>query len=122
MELSIDGGRTWEPVDKIEQVPDKKSGMYWSWALWEKHVPCLEPTSELVVRACKLFRCLISCALFYPVEALGEKGFTKHVYFCDGEMTTDDASGNVQPEEPIWNFRGVMNNAWSRCKNVVQTP
>lgn len=55
MELSIDGGRTWEPVDKIEQVPDKKSGMYWSWALWEKHVPWLDPTSELVVRACKLF-------------------------------------------------------------------
>ncbi|KAG0093724.1 hypothetical protein BGZ92_002474 [Podila epicladia] len=85
VELSIDGGRTWEPVDKIEQVPDKKSGMYWSWALWEKHVPWMDPTSELVVRAY-------------------------------------DASGNVQPEEPIWNFRGVMNNAWSRCKNITLLP
>lgn len=66
----MDGGRTWEPVDKIEQVPDKKSGMYWSWALWEKHVPCMDPHSELVVRACKFLcitvECLISFA-FYPV-------------------------------------------------------
>ncbi|KAF9378294.1 hypothetical protein CPC16_011395 [Podila verticillata] len=85
VELSIDGGRTWEPVDKIKQVPDKKSGMFWSWALWEKYVPRLDSNSELVVRAY-------------------------------------DASGNVQPEEPIWNFRGVMNNAWSRCKNVIQMP
>ncbi|KAG0333736.1 hypothetical protein BG000_008921 [Podila horticola] len=85
VELSMDGGRTWEPVDKIEQVPDKKSGMYWSWALWEKHVPCMDPNSELVVRAY-------------------------------------DASGNVQPETPTWNFRGVMNNAWSRCKTANEMP
>ncbi|KAF9407954.1 hypothetical protein BGZ94_002498, partial [Podila epigama] len=85
VELSTDGGQSWEPVDKIVQVPDKKSGMYWSWALWEKHLPWLAENSELVVRAY-------------------------------------DASGNVQPEDPIWNYRGVMNNAWSRCKNVVVLP
>jgi len=54
VELSIDGGKTWEPVDKIEQTPDKTSGMYWAWAIWEKRVPKIHTTSQLVVRACKL--------------------------------------------------------------------
>ncbi|KAG0207028.1 hypothetical protein BGX28_001628 [Mortierella sp. GBA30] len=85
VELSVDGGKTWEPVDKIEQTPDKISGMYWAWALWEKKVPKIMTTSELVVRAY-------------------------------------DSSGNMQPEFPIWNYRGVMNNAWFRVSNVVQMP
>ncbi|KAF9152178.1 hypothetical protein BG015_005667 [Linnemannia schmuckeri] len=85
VELSVDGGKTWEPVDKIEQTPDKISGMYWAWALWEKKVPKILTTSELVVRAY-------------------------------------DSSGNMQPEFPIWNYRGVMNNAWFRVNNVTQMP
>ncbi|KAG0356888.1 hypothetical protein BGZ54_000565 [Gamsiella multidivaricata] len=85
VELSVDGGATWEPVDKIEQTPDKVSGMYWAWALWEKKVPKISTTSQLVVRAY-------------------------------------DSSGNMQPEFPIWNYRGVMNNAWFRVSNVTQMP
>ncbi|KAF8925652.1 hypothetical protein BGZ47_003132 [Haplosporangium gracile] len=85
VELSVDGGKAWEPVDKIEQTPDKISGMYWAWALWEKKVPKILTTSELVVRAY-------------------------------------DSSGNMQPEFPIWNYRGVMNNAWFRVNNVTQMP
>ncbi|ORZ16674.1 Oxidoreductase, molybdopterin-binding domain-containing protein [Lobosporangium transversale] len=85
VELSIDGGKTWEAVDKLEQTPDKISGMYWSWALWEKKVLKLHTTSELVVRAY-------------------------------------DSSGNMQPEFPVWNYRGVMNNAWFRVSNVTQMP
>ncbi|KAF9963181.1 hypothetical protein BGZ65_005365 [Modicella reniformis] len=85
VELSIDGGKTWEPVDKIEQTPDRVSGMYWAWALWEKEVSKLHTTSQLVVRAY-------------------------------------DSSGNMQPEFPIWNYRGVMNNAWFRVSNVIQMP
>jgi sulfite oxidase len=23
-----------------------------------------------------------------------------------------DSAGNIQPEHPIWNYRGVMNNSW----------
>lgn len=53
VELSLDGGRTWEAVDKIEQTPDPKSGMYWAWAIWEKKVAKINTSSELVVRACK---------------------------------------------------------------------
>ncbi|KAG0052508.1 hypothetical protein BGZ83_002493 [Gryganskiella cystojenkinii] len=85
VELSIDGGKTWEPVDRIDQTPDPVSGMYWAWALWEKKVPKIHTTSELVVRAY-------------------------------------DSSGNMQPEFPIWNYRGVMNNAWFRVGNVTQMP
>ncbi|KAF9948071.1 hypothetical protein BGZ72_009976 [Mortierella alpina] len=85
VELSADGGKTWEPVDKIEQTPDKTSGMYWAWALWEKKLPKIMTTSELVARAY-------------------------------------DSSGNIQPEFPIWNYRGVMNNAWFRVSNVTQMP
>ncbi|KAG9321494.1 hypothetical protein KVV02_005891 [Mortierella alpina] len=85
VELSADGGKTWEPVDKIEQTPDKISGMYWAWALWEKKLPKIMTTSELVARAY-------------------------------------DSSGNIQPEFPIWNYRGVMNNAWFRVSNVTQMP
>ncbi|KAG0206973.1 hypothetical protein BGX28_001722 [Mortierella sp. GBA30] len=85
VELSVDGGKTWEPVDKIEQTPDMVSGMYWAWALWEKKVPIIMSNTELVVRAY-------------------------------------DSSGNMQPEFPIWNYRGVMNNAWFRVSNVTQMP
>ncbi|KAF9160471.1 hypothetical protein DFQ26_005486 [Actinomortierella ambigua] len=83
VELSMDGGKTWEPVDKIEQTPDPKSGMYWAWALWEKKVPRIRASDEIVARAY-------------------------------------DSAGNTQPEMPIWNYRGVMNNAWFRVKDVAQ--
>ncbi|KAG0224294.1 hypothetical protein BGW42_005203 [Actinomortierella wolfii] len=83
VELSLDGGKTWEPVDKIEQTPDPKSGMYWAWALWEKKVRRIRTSDEIVARAY-------------------------------------DAAGNTQPEMPIWNYRGVMNNAWFRVKDVAQ--
>ncbi|GJJ68903.1 sulfite oxidase [Entomortierella parvispora] len=85
VEISIDGGSTWEPVDRMEQHPDRKSGMFWAWALWEKSVPRIRPSSEIIARAY-------------------------------------DSSGNMQPETPIWNHRGVMNNAWFRVKNVTQLP
>lgn len=26
--------------------------------------------------------------------------------------TVVDAAGNVQQEYPVWNYRGVLNNAW----------
>ncbi|KAG0057067.1 hypothetical protein BGZ83_001916 [Gryganskiella cystojenkinii] len=85
VEISIDGGETWEPVDHMEQHADKNSGMFWAWALWEKTVPRIPPSSEIIARAY-------------------------------------DSSGNMQPEHPIWNYRGVMNNAWSRVKSVKQLP
>ncbi|KAF9357714.1 hypothetical protein BGX26_003233 [Mortierella sp. AD094] len=85
VELSTDGGKTWEAVDRLEQTPDKISGMYWAWALWEKKVPKINTTSQLVARAY-------------------------------------DSSGNMQPEFPIWNYRGVMNNSWFRVSNVTQMP
>ncbi|KAG0347896.1 hypothetical protein BG004_006615 [Podila humilis] len=84
VELSLDGGRTWEAVDKIEQTPDPKSGMYWAWAIWEKSVTKINSTSELVARAY-------------------------------------DSSGNIQPEVPIWNYRGVMNNSIHRVANNCET-
>lgn len=58
VELSVNGGKTWEPVDKIDQNPNPVSGMYWAWALWEKKVPRILTTSELVVRACKFYSLL----------------------------------------------------------------
>ncbi|KAG0305665.1 hypothetical protein BGZ98_003775 [Dissophora globulifera] len=76
VEISVDGGQTWEPVDKIKQDPDEHSGMYWTWAIWEKTVPKITNSADIVARAY-------------------------------------DSSGNMQPERPIWNYRGVMNNAWS---------
>ncbi|KAG0197797.1 hypothetical protein BGX28_008704 [Mortierella sp. GBA30] len=82
VEISTDGGNTWEPVDRMEQNPDRNSGMYWAWALWEKTVPSIGNPTEIVARAY-------------------------------------DASGNIQPERPIWNFRGVMNNAYFRVPVVT---
>ncbi|KAF9401113.1 hypothetical protein BGX21_002648 [Mortierella sp. AD011] len=84
VEVSIDGGDTWETVDKMEQKCDERSGMFWTWAIWEKTVPRINSSAELVARAY-------------------------------------DSSGNMQPEHPIWNYRGVMNNAWSRA-HVTQVP
>jgi len=53
VEVSTDGGSTWEPVDHMEQHPDRKSGMFWAWALWEKSVSRIRPSNEIVARACK---------------------------------------------------------------------
>ncbi|KAG0249688.1 hypothetical protein BG011_009035 [Mortierella polycephala] len=80
VEISIDGGETWEAV-KMEQKPERKSGMFWSWALWEKTVSRIIKPTEIIARAY-------------------------------------DSSGNIQPETPIWNYRGVMNNAWFRVHVV----
>ncbi|KAF9438802.1 hypothetical protein BGZ76_004401 [Entomortierella beljakovae] len=77
VEVSVDGGNTWEPVDTLEQKADERSGMYWTWAIWEKTVPQITNSNEIIARAY-------------------------------------DSSGNIQPENPIWNYRGVMNNAWFR--------
>lgn len=30
-----------------------------------------------------------------------------------------DSASNTQPEFPIWNFRGVMNNCWDRVETLV---
>ncbi|KAF8934505.1 hypothetical protein BGZ58_005664 [Dissophora ornata] len=84
VEVSADGGQTWEPADKMEQTPDEYSGMFWTWALWEKTVPMIAGSTEIIARAY-------------------------------------DSSGNTQPEHTIWNYRGVMNNAWSRA-SVTQDP
>ncbi|KAF9361375.1 hypothetical protein BGX26_003887 [Mortierella sp. AD094] len=82
VEVSVDGGNTWEPADKMQQKSDERSGMFWTWAIWEKTVPRVASSAEIVARAY-------------------------------------DSSGNMQPEHPIWNYRGVMNNAWSRA-HVMQ--
>ncbi|KAF8986132.1 hypothetical protein BGZ46_009243 [Entomortierella lignicola] len=84
VEVSVDGGNTWEPADKMEQKADEISGMFWTWAIWEKTVPSISNSTEIVARAY-------------------------------------DSSGNIQPEHPIWNYRGVMNNAWFRT-HVMQLP
>jgi hypothetical protein len=66
VEISIDGGHTWEPVDKMEQKPDKKSGMYWAWALWEKTVPRMNKSTEIIARACKF--CLYVLEYMYVIQ------------------------------------------------------
>lgn len=117
VELSADGGKTWEPVDKIEQTPDKTSGMYWAWALWEKKLPKIMTTSELVARACK-FDLYSMAGLICGCESTWASNWFISLYF----VFIDDSSGNIQPEFPIWNYRGVMNNAWFRVSNVTQMP
>ncbi|KAG0370482.1 hypothetical protein BGZ54_006134 [Gamsiella multidivaricata] len=84
VEVSVDGGQTWEPANRIEQKPDEYSGMFWTWALWEKTVPGIANSTVIIARAY-------------------------------------DSSGNMQPENPIWNYRGVMNNAWFRV-HAMQVP
>ncbi|KAG0232562.1 Oxidoreductase, molybdopterin-binding domain-containing protein [Mortierella sp. GBAus27b] len=84
VEVSADGGKTWEPADKMEQTPDENSGMFWTWAIWEKTVAGISHATEIIARAY-------------------------------------DSSGNMQPEHPIWNYRGVMNNAWARVP-LLQVP
>ncbi|KAF9114684.1 hypothetical protein BGX27_010170 [Mortierella sp. AM989] len=84
VEVSADGGNTWEPADRMEQKADEISGMFWTWAIWEKTIPRIISSTEIVARAY-------------------------------------DSSGNIQPEHPIWNYRGVMNNAWFRT-HVMQVP
>ncbi|KAF9209063.1 hypothetical protein BGZ49_006472 [Haplosporangium sp. Z 27] len=53
VEVSVDGGNTWEPADKMEQKADEISGMFWTWAIWEKTVPSISNSTEIVARACE---------------------------------------------------------------------
>lgn len=86
VDVSADGGGTWTTAD-LKRMPGQKvsSGRAWAWTFWDATVPV--------------------------PEALRAKGGTVELV-CKAV----DTSYNNQPErtEPIWNKRGILNNAWFR--------
>lgn len=84
VDVSADGGRTWTVADIVEQAPDDTPSMSRSWG-WT------------------LWRADV------PLPA--DAGASVELV-CKAL----DAGCNTQPENAaaIWNYRGVVNNAWHR--------
>lgn len=91
VEVSADEGKTWTTAD-ITHSPteeEKRQNRAWAWSLWTAQVP-------------------VKSALLHG---------DKVQFMCKAT----DHSYNVQPEKtnPLWNLRGILNNAWHRVEVKV---
>ncbi|RUS17554.1 Mo-co oxidoreductase dimerization domain-containing protein, partial [Endogone sp. FLAS-F59071] len=94
VDLSVDNGNTWRCAELCQPSTSPRQ---WSWCLWQARVE-LKEGARLVCRA------------------------EKPQFYDNGcRHTLVDSSGNIQPEEPVWNYRGVMSNAWFRLPEVGGT-
>ena len=92
VDVSLDGGRTWQ-VAEIKERPSEhaqRDGQEWAWSLWEAQVDI--PTE---------------------LQASGKR--------LEVVCKAVDTSYNNQPDSvgPIWNLRGVLNNSWHRVTVTV---
>eukprot|EP00164_Ancoracysta_twista_P001981 GFYU01002608.1.p1 GENE.GFYU01002608.1~~GFYU01002608.1.p1 ORF type:complete len:623 (-),score=179.29 GFYU01002608.1:368-2134(-) len=87
VDVSCDGGQTWQVANLNKGPKTVESGREWGWSLWSAEIQVPTGLKEVEV-ICK----------------------------------ATDGSANVQPEEmmPIWNLRGLLNNAWHRAKYTVK--
>lgn len=81
VDISIDGGKNWQPAELNESGKRQKYNHAWAWTPWSLDVEVPAGVKQLDI-TCKAV----------------------------------DSSYNVQPDTiaPIWNMRGVLNNAWHR--------
>lgn len=83
IEVSANGGKTWEQVRPLKQEPTD-AGNLWAWVRYEHILQDFDPNAEdaeVVVRAW-------------------------------------DNAANTQPEWPIWNYTGMLNNHLYRVKCI----
>lgn len=97
VDVSVDGGKNWFPADLVPSpiAPEQNQDAYnrsWAWTLWEARI---------------------------PVDKLQTGEQQQQLEICCKAV---DSSYNTQPDtiEPIWNLRGVLNNAWHRI--TVKVP
>ena len=90
VDVSTDGGRTWH-VAKLGAGADQHPTKAWAWTFWEAEVPVPPPRDRVSHDTLRL---------------------------CCKAV---DSSYNVQPEqpEPIWNIRGLNNNAWHTIDIII---
>jgi sulfite oxidase len=86
VDVSLDGGTTWQVADITAQPEDHSpsNNRSWGWTLWRADIavpPALRALPQLAI----------------VVKAM-------------------DTACNSQPElpAPIWNYRGLVNNSWHR--------
>lgn len=91
VDVSMDGGRTWS---EAELTPSDRRSLYksWDWTLWQIKLP----VSHVMKQNEKKAKMELVCKAV-------------------------DSSYSTQPEsfEGIWNFRGVLSNAWSRVNVTI---
>lgn len=91
VDVSLDGGKTWDMAQLYGQSKAERAAQKtWSWTLWSLRIPR------------------------WPEPQGDTNSSDKVEVVC---RAWDDA-GNTQPENPVWNYRGVMNNAWHRVGNL----
>ncbi len=92
VELSLDGGRTWEPAEFVPHPMNKpnSSGKCWTWRLWRFPVPL---------------------ARLVCTEDEDQPSGEPHETCPTIKVRAWDSSFNTQPEGITWNVLGMMNNS-----------
>ena len=95
VDVSADGGNTWFPASDLQTPPDNSPSKTrsWGWTLWKAVVPVSFAPGASAAQAQLVCRAV-------------------------------DVSYNTQPDTPlqVWNFRGLVNNAYHRVNVSVKKP
>lgn len=113
VDVSVDGGRTWQPAE-LQEGKEQKRGKAWAWTLWEADV--VLPTPTPIDLGYDLDD--------HKIRAPGEKKRRRNRGTLPVEIIVKatDSGYNTQPDsvKGIWNLRGINNNAWHRVDITVQ--
>ena len=105
VEVSTDGGKTWQVADLLDRPSSwaerDPSGAEFGWTRWSIEVPAKE---------------LLAAQAQAQAQEKGKKGQVEIV------CRAVDTSYSVQPEsvKTIWNMRGLLNSAWHHVHITIQ--
>lgn len=109
VDVSADGGTTWTRAT-LKEGATQPYGRAWAWTLWDADVPI--PSLPAPHAA-------------YEADAAGVDKGTKTGKVVERRVELVcralDVAQNQQPESPapLWNLRGILNNAWHRVGVTV---
>ena len=94
VDVSTDGGKTWNVADLDEKAKKQPNGQAWAWVPWEATVKI-------------------------PQDLQFDENGKAELEVC---CKATDSSYNTQPETPasVWNLRGVLNNSFHRVPVIVR--
>ena len=121
VDVSPDNGQSWVAAKITAQPVDKSPSLTASfgWTLWEADVP-VPLASEYLLAERRAVAKAVAARLVLPPGAPPPSSLEP--IKMEIAVKAMDSACNTQPESPlpIWNYRGVVNNSWSRVKVQLQ--